>query len=440
MNVEAKISRTKAEEALAAEYRAMRGKLAGGKAASSRRDNAFGLFEQFGLPHRRIESWKYTDLRALLRSVPPLAGEASWTAFSKGENDPLEGFDRARIVVINGVFARSQSDLKGIDGIEVASLADVLVTAPERIEQLAVDSSDAILALNTAFMQGGVVVRVAPDAKPKRPIEIVHLTAVDEPAAVYVHDVIEVGANASVRFIDSWRGPAALAYQVNGVTELDVGRGAKVSFSRLQAEGAEAIHLGSFAARVGDDASLDHLIVSSGAQLSRWQGLVSIAGKGARIGFYGANMLAGKEHGDIALVIEHAEGYSQSRELFKNVVDGEAQGAFQGRIVVKPGAQKTDAKMMTQALLLSDRGEFASKPELEIFADDVQCGHGATAGQIDANQLFYLMARGIPRAEAERLLIEAFLDDAIDAIGDEDIANALKGTVSAWLTRRGGAF
>ncbi len=185
-------------------------------------------------------------------------------------------------------------------------------------------------------------------------------------------------------------------------------------------------------------ATLDHLAVNSGAALSRWQGFVTVAGKDARIGFSGATMLSGAEHGDSTLVLNHAEPHGVSRELFKTAIDGRANGAFQGKIIVAPGAQKTDAKMMTKALLLSDEAEFASKPELEIFADDVQCGHGATSGQIDATQLFYLLSRGIPRAEAERLLIEAFLDDAIDAIGDEAIADALKGVVSAWLAKRGG--
>src|SRR5262249_24776529 len=137
--------------------------------------------------------------------------------------------------------------------------------------------------------------------------------------------------------------------------------------------------------------------------------------------------------------VEHSEPNTASRELFKNVVDGQAQGAFQGRIVVKQAAQKTDAKMMTQALLLSDTAEFASKPELEIFADDVQCGHAATSGGIDETMSFYLLARGIPRPEAERLLIEAFLDDAIDAIGDEAIATFLKRTIGQWVEKRGGA-
>jgi Fe-S cluster assembly protein SufD len=219
--------------------------------------------------------------------------------------------------------------------------------------------------------------------------------------------------------------------------ELSVGNGAKATWTRLQAESREALHLASFAVRIGRDARFDHLAVNTGASLARWQGFVTLAGSGSEVGFYGAGMLAGRQHGDIRLEVVHAVPHGRSRELYKTVIDGEANGAFQGRIVVKPDAQKTDAKMMTQALHLSDTAEFASKPELEIFADDVQCGHGATSGRIDETMLFYLLSRGVPRAEAERLLIEAFLADPIDAIGDEALSDALKGLIAAWLAARG---
>jgi Fe-S cluster assembly protein SufD len=432
--------KTKAEEEIAAAYAAARASLPGSGAVAKRRDAAFAQFERTGLPHRRVEAWKYTDLRALMRTAPPPAGDADPASLrTLRQDDPLAGLDCARIVIASGTFRPDLSDLGGLDGVTVRSLPDVLDTTPDRIGRLFADGDDTALALNSALMQGGVVVTVGEDVKPSRPIAIVHLAAVAQPASLYVRDVVDIGDNASVRIVDAYRGAAGIAYQVNVVTELTVGRGAKVAFARLQTEGGAAIHLASLVARLGEDASLDHLIVSAGASLSRWQGFVSVAGRGARIAFNGANMLAGKEHGDLTLVVEHAEPHSASRELFKNVVDGQAQGAFQGRIVVKPGAQKTDARMMTQVLLLSDTAEFASKPELEIFADDVQCGHGATSGRIDETMLFYLLARGIPRAEAERLLIEAFLADPIDAIGDEAIAAALKGTIGGWLARRGGA-
>ena len=440
MTIQPTTIRTKAEEALVAQYRASAASLPGGTPVARRREAAIALFEKSGLPHRRVEEWKYTDLRALMKAAAPLADGADEAALAGlTGTDPLAGLDRARVVVVNGRYRADLSDLDGLAGVTVTALTDVLANTPERVGRLFADSDDAALALNSAFMQGGVVVDIAKDTKPARPIEIVHLTAAGAPVAIFIRDMVTVGTNASVRVIDCHRGPDGAAYQVNAVTELSLAAGANVEWARLQAEGDAAQHIGTLQARLSADATLDHLIVNAGGALWRWQGFATVAGRGVTLTFNGATMLSGSEHGDQTLVVRHAEGWSTSRELFKSVVDGTAEGVFQGRIVVDQDAQKTDGKMMAQALLLSDEAQFASKPELEIFADDVQCGHGSTSGRIDANQLFYLMARGVPRADAEQLLIEAFLDDAIDLLKDEATANALKGVVSAWLKKRGGA-
>jgi Fe-S cluster assembly protein SufD len=438
MTAEPRTLRTKAEEAIAGLFAGNRASLPGGDAVRARRNAAFSLFERFGLPHRRVEAWKYTDLRTLMRTVAPLAGVAPAERLAAvAEADALASLDRAQIVIANGVFEPELSDLAGTAGVTVESLAHVLATSPERVGRLFDDGDDTVMALNTALMQGGAVVTVAAGARPERAIEIVHLTAGDAPVSVVTRDVVDVGEGAAVRFLESHRGPAGIAYQVNALTELRVGDGAAVKWIRLQTESEAAQHLASFVARLGARATLDHLAVNSGAALARWQAFVTLAGGRGRVAFSAATMLSGSEHNDSTLVVTHAEPHGASRELFKSAIDGRATGAFQGKIVVAPEAQKTDARMMAKALLLSDAAEFASKPELEIFADDVQCGHGATAGQLDDVQLFYLMSRGVPRAEAERLLIEAFLDEAVDAIDEKVIGEALKGVVSAWLARRG---
>ncbi len=437
MTAAPKTIRTKAEDALVAQYRAHAATLPGGPPAAHRREAAIALFEKSGLPHRRVEEWKYTDLRALMKEAAPLAdGADDATLTELAGEDPLADLDRARLVVVNGTYRADLSDLAGLDGVTVTPLASVLAEAPERIGKLFADSDDTALALNSAFMRGGVVVDVARNARPARPLEIAHLTAAGAPVAVFVRDMVTVGDNASLTIVDSHRGPDGLAYQVNAVTELALARGAHVQWARLQAEGDAAQHIGTLETDLSADATLGHLIVNAGAALWRWQGFATVSGRGVTLSFNGATMLSGSQHGDQTLVVRHAEGWSQSRELFKNVVDGTAEGVFQGRIVVEQDAQKTDAKMMAQALLLSETAQFASKPELEIFADDVQCGHGSTSGRIDDTQLFYLMARGVPRAVAEQLLIEAFLDDAIDTLKDDAVAGALKGVVGAWLRKR----
>ena len=194
MNAEPKTIRTKAEEALIAEYRAHATALPGGTQVARRREAAMALFEKSGLPHRRVEEWKYTDLRALMKGAAPLAdGADDATLMALASADPLAGLDRARIVMVNGAWRPDLSDLAGLDGVTVTALADVLAQAPERVGKLFADSDDTALALNSAFMQGGVVVDVARNAKPARPLEIVHLTAPSAAAAVFVRDIVTVG-------------------------------------------------------------------------------------------------------------------------------------------------------------------------------------------------------------------------------------------------------
>jgi Fe-S cluster assembly protein SufD len=267
-------------------------------------------------------------------------------------------------------------------------------------------------------------------------VEIVHVAT--GAGAATVRNGIRVGAGSVAKVVESYRGPAGIAYQVNTATSVTVEEGASLGYARLQAEGDAALHLGSTFLSLSPRADVTHLTVTAGGAISRQQIFLVTGGDHTRVSLNGATMLAGKQHADATLLIDHALPGANTRVLFKSVAGDEARGVFQGKIIVEPDAQKTDAKMMSQALLLSEQAEFDSKPELEIFADDVQCGHGATAGQIDATQLFYLMARGVPRPEAERLLLEAFLDEAIDALNDAVLAPALKRMVSAWLNARKG--
>ena len=428
--------RSTVEDALAATFEEVRSALPGGPAARKWREAAFASFAASGLPHRRIEAWKYTDLRRLMRVAAPPADDADPRALAAlSDTDPLSGLERARIVIANGRYRHDLSDMSNADGVSAEDFAQVLEGDPDRTNGLA-SGDDPLVRLNTAFVQGGVIVTLAPDADPAVPVEIVHLTAVDKPAAVTLRVIVRIGENARGRIIETHRGPDGIAYQVNALTELDLGAGARLEWSRVQAEGDLSQHISSFFARLDRDAALNHLAVNGGAALWRWQGRLLVAGEGADAVFSAATMLGGDDHGDTKLTVTHAAGHSTSRELFKSVVDGRAQGAFQGLIEVNRDAQKTDARMMCQALPLSDEAQFASKPELEIFADDVQCGHGSTTGQLDEAHLFYLMSRGIPRPDAMRLLIEAFLADAIDVLEDSALAAALRGIVAARLARR----
>jgi Fe-S cluster assembly protein SufD len=247
--------------------------------------------------------------------------------------------------------------------------------------------------------------------------------------------VVEKGAR--VMLIESYEGPAGVDYQVNAALELVVADAAHVDHVKLIGEGAKALHVSTLLAAIGAHARFNDFTFTTGGAVVRNQIFLRFDGEETVAGIRGATLLQGRQHADTSLVADHVAVGCQSRELFKSVLDGDSHGVFQGKIIVRPGAQKTDARMMTQALLLSDRAEADNKPELEIFADDVQCGHGATAGALDQDLLFYLKARGIPQKEAEALLIRSFVGEAIEGIEHAGLREILMEAVAAHLAARG---
>src|SRR5919202_92003 len=385
MSVNARVA-TKAEQALVRAYDEMNAALPGAPWVRELRNEAISAFMSSGLPHRRIETWKWTDLRALMREAPPPARPASETPALRA----LAELDSHRLVFVNGFFAP---------------------------------------ALSTSDMPDGIAL--------DKPLHVAFVAAGGAPEAMYLRNIVVVEEGARLTLIESHEGPDT-AYQSNIATELFVAPGADVRHVRLQDEGIQALHLHTLLVCLGGRAYLDSLTVSAGAGVARNQIGVMFDGDGARLALRGAGMLAGRQHCDTTLVVDHATLGCESREIFKCVLDEGARGVFQGKIIVRQGAQKTDGKMMSQGLFLSEAAEFDTKPELEIYADDVQCGHGATAGQLDENQLFYLMARGLPRREAERLLISAFIAEAFEAVEPEGLRQALEARAERWLASRRG--
>jgi Fe-S cluster assembly protein SufD len=254
---------------------------------------------------------------------------------------------------------------------------------------------------------------------------------------MFVRSLMVVAPGARAMLIESHEGASGSDYQVNAALEVVVGDGAHVDHVKVVADGAEALHVSTLAAAVGAKARFNSFSFTMGGAVVRNQIFLNFDGEDTVAGIRGATLIRGRQHADSTLVANHIARGCQSREVFKTVLDDEAHGVFQGRIIVRHGAQKTDSKMMTQALLLSDRAEADNKPELEIYADDVQCGHGATSGALDDELKFYLMARGIPAAEAEALLIQAFLGEAIEGIEHAGLREALADCVVAWLKARG---
>ncbi|MEP9354371.1 Fe-S cluster assembly protein SufD [Xanthobacter sp. KR7-65] len=434
--------KTGAELALAEIFSAARPALPGGPDIAAQRAAAFDTFADAGLPHRRVETWKYTDLRALMRDAKPLAPlpDADAKAQAATAGALLGGLGFRRLFLVNGTFVPELSDLTDLEsGLSISSMADALAAPaglPATYLGRTVSSSDAVLALNTALMGDGVVVHVAAGAVVARPIEMVFVTTGETAVATFTRSLVVLEEGASATFLETHEGPAGVAYQVNTALEMVVGAGASVERIKITTEGAEAVHLATMLARVETGARFANTFFTSGGSVVRNQLLVHLAGEGINAHMGGVSLLAGKQHADTMLSLDHAAPSCESRESFRAVLDGTAQDIFQGKIAVRQAAQKTDARMLSRALLLSETAESCNKPELEIFADDVQCGHGCTTGTLDQQIKFYLMARGIPAKEAEALLIQAFVGEVLDAVGPEGVRTALSEATRAWLLGR----
>ena len=442
MNAELRSVKTNAEQALADAYVTAKTTLPGDGKILKLRDAAAARFDALGLPHRRVEEWKYTDLRAALREAKPLAGppDAAAKARAKDAGQLIGDMDVRRVLFVDGAFVPELSDLATLSpGLTIRSMADALAANDPLIAghlgKAVVTEREGVVALNTALMRDGAVVHVAKGATVERPIHLVFASTGAAPASVFIRSLVVVEEGARVMLVESH--DAAAGYQVNTALEMVVGDSAHVDHIKLTSGANDVVHVSSLLATVGAKARLNDFAFNIGGGVVRNQTFIRFDGEGTVAGLRGASLLKGKQHVDSTLVVDHKAGGCQSREVFASVLDGESRGVFQGKIVVRPHAQQTDARMMTRALLLSDEAEADSKPELEIFADDVQCGHGATSGALDNDLKFYLMARGIPENEAEALLVQAFVGEAIEGIEHAGLREALMEQVVAWLKARG---
>ncbi len=409
------------------------------------REDSFKAFSVSGLPHRHMESWHYTDLRALMREGLPLAAPPGPAARNALRNQ-LAGarLPKQRLVLADGFFVPELSS--GLpDGLTVRSLSAVLAEGPpELIAMLATQdlaSKDPIVCLNAALMQDGAVVDVAPGVTIPEPVHLIHVVASPAPVARYCRSILVIGAGASVHFAESCSpegvGLAAPAGQTNSCLVISIGDGATLSHSAaLTSNAPRSLHIESMLVRIGSGAKFESFGLISGIGFVRRQMFVRFDGAQSEALLSGVSLLGGREHADTTLRIEHAAQGCVSRETFKYILDDQATGVFQGRIKVAQGAQKTDGKMLCKSILLSDMATMNTKPELEIFADDVACGHGATCGGLDADQLFYLQTRGLPYVQAEALLLEGFAGELVDGIGHKDLVAPMRGAISAWLSAR----
>jgi Fe-S cluster assembly protein SufD len=429
------LAKTETGRVLDSVFATARDRLPGTDEVADLRRQAFEAYERAGLPHRRIEEWKYTDLRALMREVKPLAARPDAEALRRARAalKPVAIAGTARLVLVDGFFAPELSD-KAPAGVSIGSLREALEKGAGDL--LETSATDPMISLNAALATDGVVVNVADGAALAAPLQLIHVATAPS-ASAFTRSQVKIGKGARVTLVENFIAvDGARAYQAHDVMLLSIGDGAELAQVRLMADGTDAVNVTSAIIAVGANVKFNLFNMTSGGAVSRFQGFVVLGGEGSELNVNAVNLLKGTQHGDTTLVVDHAVPACTSREIFRAVIDDRAHSVFQGRIIVRPDAQRTDGKMMTRALLLSDEAEADNKPELEIFADDVTCGHGATAGALDESLLFYLRARGLPEKAAQALLIQAFVGEAIEGIADDHLREAVMAAAERWLEAR----
>ncbi len=394
-------------------------------AGRAQREQAMARFVETGLPSRRMEPWHYTDLRNLLKEVPPFADAKALAA----ELEPALTLGGARDIVLRA--GQLEAGVRGLEGVSVEPLVGAGVEPLSDV----VPAIDPAVSLNRAFALGGARVHVAAGVNAGA-VHLAFRDGQDVAGSFAARVIVRVEAGASLTLVESHQSRDGLAHLTNTLVEFELGDNANVRHVRLNAEGDQVTSLSTLGVMLGQGASFETFSLTLGARVSRHQAFMRFAGEHAKGAIRGATLIRGRQHADTTIVVEHVAPHGESREAFKTVVDDDATGVFQGRICVAPQAQKTDGRMSSNALLLSDGATMNNKPELEIFADDVQCAHGATCGDLDENLLFYIMARGLPRKDAEALLLEAFVGAVMESVEDEALREALMDKARGWLAGR----
>ncbi|WP_455271562.1 Fe-S cluster assembly protein SufD [Rhizobium herbae] len=422
MNMQTAITMTAAETALVDAYTAQIGELPGEGAVLSARDSLVANLRKQGLPTRRVESWHYTDLRALLRAVPAFDP----TAFAERVDPLVPG--SSVLAVLNG-----KADTKNLPaGINVRSYAASLIDGVAAADLVERDQDDVIGRINGSFVRDGFEIEVPEGTELEQPLEF---QLVQSAGQSHSRFPVTFGANSKATIIERHLSVSDAASLVTVVSDLILDEGADITWIILQQQGVSDSHLAQVNFDLGTNAKLRLFIINAGGKLVRQEVHGVTTGEGADFKLRGINLLGGDTHTDVTFTLGHDVPNTTSTEVIRNVLFDRAKGVFQGQIRVAPDAQKTDAKMACNTLLLSDDADFSAKPELEIFADDVQCGHGATVIDINPTHLYYLRARGIPENKARAMLVNAFVDEIVEELEHEDLIETLETIIAAWLEK-----
>jgi len=423
---------TTAQDSFTEGFHAFRSTARGALLADLRR-SAFDRFAELGVPTRRHEDWKYTNL-APLTKMSFVGADQVDAAVDPDAIAPhlLEESVADRLVFVNGRFSTALSTLReDTSGVRVQTLGAALETDPEavasRLNALVSLEDNAMAALNTAFFEDGLFIHAPASANRDRPVHVVHIATSDAaPVNAHPRCLVVAEEGARVRFAETFLSIGDAPTLLNSVTEIDAAERAVVEHYKIDSAGDDQRHIANLSIRQAGQTDVDSGLVILGGATIRNNIHVLMNGEKGTCDLSGLGVLSGTDHADNHLRIEHASPDCYSREYFKGVLEEKARNVFTGRIFVHRAAQKTDAEQSSRNLLLSPDAQADARPQLEIFADDVRCTHGATTGQIDEESIFYLQARGIPRRIARNLLILAFAGEVLDEIDLEPLRNCLR--------------
>ncbi len=397
------------------------------------RRNAIERFREAGFPNRKDEDWKFTSVATLAQTVlPRLAAPAELPAVADLEEFLIEHRQWPRIVFVNGRYVAALSAIDGLPrGVTVQTLAEAMADRPEfvteHLTKTAPIDGSSFTALNTAFMADGLVVHLAPDTVVEHPIHVLYATdpSVGEGVS-YPRTLVVLEPQARAAMVESYVGLSDGMYFTNAVSEVSLAVGARLDHYKIQRESEQAFHIGTLEVRQERDSHFESLSFAFGGAVSRTNIYTVLDGEGGHAIMNGLYVVHGDQHVDHQTRIEHAQPNCTSREVYKGILDDRSHGVFNGKVYVHPIAQKTDGKQTNQNLLMSPTAKIDTKPQLEIFADDVRCTHGATVGQLDDQAMFYCRTRGLSPAEAKTLLTYGFAADVLEQIPSREVATYLE--------------
>ncbi|HEY8614251.1 MAG TPA: Fe-S cluster assembly protein SufD [Roseomonas sp.] len=393
------------------------------------RDTAAETLMAGGLPSRRVEAWHYTDLSPMLRAE----FREALTPVDGAVDLPPTRADR-RAVFVDGRF---RANLSSLEGLVAGSLAEVIETVAGRLNTVAA-ASQPMVTLNTLLFEDGLVLEV-PEGVDAGRLELLSLASGETASTLHPRHLIRLARGARLVLVETVLSSSGARHLHNPVFEIEVAEDAKITHVRVQREAESAYHLAHLGVRVAGGGTYDGFVLNAGGRISRSETHLALLGPRAAAHLNGAQLVADGQLADTTTALDHAAPNCASRQTVKTVLAGRSRGVFQGKILVRREAQKTDGYQMNQALLLSEEAEIDSKPQLEIYADDVKCSHGATAGALDEDSLFYLRTRGIPADTARSMLVRAFLQEAVEIVEDEAAREALEDAVSGWWNQHGEA-